>query len=65
MYSLNTKKPPRLAFFFYLLICSKDDVITLHQRCYIDFVVVAGNRTKVDSIKAESQKSGIRRTLTE
>ena len=26
---------------------------------------ISGNRTKVDSIKAESQKSGIRRTLTE
>ena len=28
-------------------------------------VIILGNRTKVDSIKAESQKSGIRRTLTE
>ena len=27
--------------------------------------ILMGNRTKVDSIKAESQKSGIRRTLTE
>ena len=38
-------------------------VVAEKKEILLDFSM--GNRTKVDSIKAESQKSGIRRTLTE